>query len=136
MRTLIPCLMLGIILTSAGVGAAPETDASPRLFLEDGRLDLHAVVHHFENLYRADSSIAVADFTVTRPNRTRTMTMKIWSRGRDEALILIQAPVREAGTATLKVSGQPLELSSADQAHHPHSPLHDARLLDGERFHQ
>ncbi len=103
MRTLIPCLVLGIILASASVGAARQTEASPRLLLEDGRPNLHAVVHHFENLYRADTSIAVAEFTVTRPNRTRTMTMKIWARGRDEALILVQAPVREAGMATLKV---------------------------------
>ncbi|MFO7783291.1 MAG: outer membrane lipoprotein-sorting protein [Thermodesulfobacteriota bacterium] len=103
MRAFISFLSLGIVFFSAGIGAAQETSAAPRMFLEDGRLDLDAVVHHFDNLYRADSSIAVAEFTVTRPNRTRSMTMKIWTRGRDKALILVQAPVREAGTATLKV---------------------------------
>jgi len=29
--------------------------------------------------------------------------MKVWTKGRQKALILIQAPVYDAGTATLKV---------------------------------
>ena len=41
--------------------------------------------------------------TVVRPRRTRTMRMKMWTRGEDKALVVIEAPPREKGTATLKV---------------------------------
>src|SRR6185295_3655395 len=34
---------------------------------------------------------------------TRTMRLKAWTRGEEEALVLIEAPPREAGTATLRV---------------------------------
>jgi outer membrane lipoprotein-sorting protein len=62
-----------------------------------------AVVKYFEDLYRWDSSLALAELTVTKPRRTRTMSMRIWSKGRDRALIVIDSPAREKGTATLKV---------------------------------
>jgi len=99
-------LLIAIVIVSpcAAREAGRKTDQAPDTFLTEGRLDLDAVVAHFEDLYRSDGSISVTEFTVTRPNRTRTMTMKIWTRGREKALILIQAPVREAGTATLKVN--------------------------------
>jgi len=83
--------------------AAQETGSVPETFLKDGELDLEAVVKHFEDLYRADSSISVAEMIVTRPRRTQAMTMKIWTKGQEKALIVIQKPVRDQGTATLKV---------------------------------
>jgi outer membrane lipoprotein-sorting protein len=99
--------ILLITLASTFFIAAPSPAAEPVVlptsFIKDGKVDLDAVVKHFEDLYRSDSSISVAELTVTRPNRERTMTMKSWTRGREKALIVIQAPVREAGTATLKV---------------------------------
>lgn len=72
-------------------------------FVKDGELDIEAVVKHFEDLYRADSSVAVAELVVTRPRRTRTLKMKTWTKGRDRALVVVQEPARERGTATLKV---------------------------------
>jgi len=83
--------------------SAPCSAQEPSGFLKGGELDIEAVVKHFEDLYRSDSSISIVDLTVTRPRRTRTMTMKVWTRGRDKALIVIQEPARVAGTATLKV---------------------------------
>jgi hypothetical protein len=65
--------------------------------------DLAAAVKHFEDLYRSSSSIAVAELTVKRPRHSRTLRLKTWSRGTEHALIIIQAPAREKGTATLKV---------------------------------
>jgi outer membrane lipoprotein-sorting protein len=65
--------------------------------------DLAAAVKHFEDLYRSTSSIAIAELTVKRPRHSRTLRLKTWSRGSEHALILIQAPVREKGSATLKV---------------------------------
>jgi outer membrane lipoprotein-sorting protein len=102
MRLLVSCFGLWIAVLLASPFFAQAAGKSPDTFLKDGRLDLDAVVKHFEDLYRSDSSISIADFTVTRPRSTRTMTMKIWTRGRDKALIVILRPVREEGTATLK----------------------------------
>jgi outer membrane lipoprotein-sorting protein len=90
-------LCIAVLLSTPCSAQGPDT------FLKDGGLDLEAVVKHFEDLYRSDSSISTVDLTVTRPRRTHSMTMKVWTRGRDKALIVIQEPVREAGTATLKV---------------------------------
>lgn len=85
----------------------PETGQPPQppddAFFKDGKLDLDAVVEHFEDLYRSTSSVGEAELTVVKPRRTRTMRMKMWTRGREKALIVVQAPPREKGTATLKV---------------------------------
>ena len=70
---------------------------------QDGTLDVEAVVDRFENLYRSESSTATAQLTITRPRSKRSLEMKIWTRGEDDALIVIQKPPREKGTATLKV---------------------------------
>jgi Outer membrane lipoprotein-sorting protein len=102
MRFLASCFGLWIAVLLASPFFAQAAGKSPDTFLKEGRLDLDAVVKHFEDLYRSDSSISIADFTVTRPRSTRTMTMKIWTRGRDKTLIVILRPVREEGTATLK----------------------------------
>jgi len=75
----------------------------PAQLLRDGALDTDAVVRYFEDLYRADSTISVAELTVVRPRHTRAMTMEAWTKGRDKSLILIREPLREAGTAFLKV---------------------------------
>jgi outer membrane lipoprotein-sorting protein len=72
-------------------------------FIRDGKLDIEAVVDHFENLYRADSSISRAQLTITKPDRTKTMNLKIWTKGEEKALIVIQSPLREKGIATLMV---------------------------------
>lgn len=72
-------------------------------FIKDGKLDLEAVVKYFEDMYRADRSISEARVVITKPRRERTLQMKIWTLGEERALIVIQAPPREKGTATLKV---------------------------------
>jgi outer membrane lipoprotein-sorting protein len=60
------------------------------------------VVKHLDELYRYDSSHAVMTMTVVRERGTRELTLESWSRGEDDALIVIRAPSREAGTATLR----------------------------------
>lgn len=66
-------------------------------------VELEEVVRRLEELYRADSSIARVQLKIIRPDRERTLDMKIWTRGDEKALVLIQAPPREKGIATLKV---------------------------------
>ena len=109
-RTPALCLSALVILICAdsvtGQEQVPITnkaDASGQSFVRAGRLDVDATVKHFEDLYRSDSSISEAELTVTKPRRKRTMGMKVWTRGEEKALIVIQSPAREKGSATLKV---------------------------------
>ena len=80
-----------------------STEGIDPKFLRDGVIDLDLLVNNYQDLYRADGSTAVLEMTVTKPKRTRTTKMRIWSKGSDKSLIIIDSPAREKGTATLKV---------------------------------
>ena len=60
------------------------------------------VIEHLDELYRSSSSHAVMSMSVVRERGTRELTLESWSRGEDEALVVIREPAREAGTATLR----------------------------------
>ena len=49
-----------------------------------------------------ESSSAEMTMEIIRPNWTRSMSLKSWSKGDDYSLILVTAPARDKGTATLK----------------------------------
>ena len=66
-------------------------------------VELEEVVRRLEELYRADSSISEVKLKIIRPERERTLDMKIWTRGDEKALVVIQAPPREKNVATLRV---------------------------------
>jgi outer membrane lipoprotein-sorting protein len=106
--TVLALSLAGLVLGQGRVSEPSEPidanglPATPS-FVKDGNVDVDAVVKYFEELYRSDSSIAVARLIVTTPRRERTLEMKMWSLGEEKALIVIQAPAREKGTATLKV---------------------------------
>ncbi len=80
-----------------------STEGIDPKFLRDGVIDIELLVNNYQYLYRADGSTAVLEMTVTKPKRTRTTKMRIWSKGNDKSLIIIDSPAREKGTATLKV---------------------------------
>jgi outer membrane lipoprotein-sorting protein len=65
--------------------------------------DVAAVLARLDDLYRSKSSVARIELQVVTPRSTRSMRLKAWTRGEDEALIVIEAPPREEGTATLRV---------------------------------
>jgi outer membrane lipoprotein-sorting protein len=65
--------------------------------------DVTAVLARLDDLYRSKSSIARIEIQVTGSRSTRSLRLKAWSRGDTEALIVIEAPPREAGAATLRV---------------------------------
>ena len=56
-----------------------------------------------DDLYRSKSSIARVEITVVSPRSTRTMRVKGWTVGEDKALIVVESPSRDEGTATLRV---------------------------------
>lgn len=79
-----------ILQSTAGVAAPPPPDVD-------------RVLAHLDDLYRSKSSIARIEILVTTPRATRSLRLKAWTRGEDEALVVIEAPPREEGTATLRV---------------------------------
>ncbi len=95
--------ILWILVSLVLIGSLSAQDNAKPVLIKDGKLDIDAAVKHFEDLYRADSSISKAKITIVRPRRTRTMEMKVWTLGTERSLVVITAPKRDAGTATLKV---------------------------------
>jgi outer membrane lipoprotein-sorting protein len=61
------------------------------------------LLQRFDQLYESTGTHARLEIEIVRPNKTRTMRLQLWSKGPDKALIVVEAPVRDAGTATLKV---------------------------------
>ncbi|MBT8395775.1 MAG: outer membrane lipoprotein-sorting protein [Gemmatimonadetes bacterium] len=64
--------------------------------------DVDRVMDYIDDLYRSQSSYSRMRMTVVRERGTRELEMESWSRGDDEALIVIRSPAREAGAATLR----------------------------------
>jgi hypothetical protein len=65
--------------------------------------DVPALLARLDDLYRSDSSIAEIEIVVTSARSTRTMRVKAWSEGDEHTLVVIGAPPREEGIATLRV---------------------------------
>ena len=65
--------------------------------------DVEALLTRLDSLYRSKSSIARMEIHVVGSRATRSLRLKAWTRGEDESLIVIEAPPREEGTATLRV---------------------------------
>jgi hypothetical protein len=64
--------------------------------------DLDQVLDHLDELYQAESSYARVTMSVVTSNFSRTLEIEGWSQGDDLSLMIIRAPAREAGTATLR----------------------------------
>jgi outer membrane lipoprotein-sorting protein len=69
----------------------------------EGAPDINAVLKRLDDLFRSESSVGSVELTVVKPRRTHTLKLKIWTQGDEKALIVIEAPERDKGTATLKV---------------------------------
>lgn len=78
--------------------------ANPAAAQEPPLPSLDEVVEHLDDLYRSTSSHSTMTMTVVRERGTRELTLESWTKGEDDALIVIRAPAREAGTATLRTA--------------------------------
>ncbi len=83
--------------------ASPPLAEGPRFAEAEVQPDVDALLRHIDDLYRSKSSIARLQIDVTSTRSTRSMRLRAWTRGEDEVLVVIEAPPREAGTATLRV---------------------------------
>ena len=61
------------------------------------------IVDRVDRMMRGRSSHGVMQMEVVTEHWTRALEMEVWSLGTDYALIRVNSPRREAGTATLKV---------------------------------
>ncbi len=71
---------------------------------QDAELAAQALLEQFDEMYRSTGGTAARiEIKIERPKKVRTMQMRSWSQGEDKALVVIDAPARDAGTATLRV---------------------------------
>lgn len=66
-------------------------------------MDVDELIRHIDALWRGTTSQATMTMTVTTRRYERTMTMEAWSKGKERSLVVIRAPVKDSGIATLKV---------------------------------
>lgn len=86
----LPCLLL-----FAGFGSPALAQDSPPPIAQVQKI--------LDELYRSKTAFARIEMKIVKPGRTRTMSMKMWSKGQKHALIVLDSPQRDKGTATLKV---------------------------------
>jgi outer membrane lipoprotein-sorting protein len=81
----------GAMMVVAALWVAPS-------FAQESARD---IMERVDRLLRGDSSHGVATMEVVTEHWERRITMELWSLGTDYSLVRIQAPAKEAGTATL-----------------------------------
>lgn len=67
-------------------------------------LTLEELLVATDDAQRSETSVAVMSMHVKTANYDRTMKMQAWSRGKEETLVKILEPAKDAGVSTLKVS--------------------------------
>ena len=63
------------------------------------------LVRHIDRLWHGETSQATMTMTVITRRYEREMTLEAWSLGKEYSLVVIEAPVKDRGIATLKVGG-------------------------------
>lgn len=64
--------------------------------------DAKEIIRRADQKLRGESAYSELQMTIVRPDWTREVTMKSWSKGDELSLILITGPARDKGTAFLK----------------------------------
>ncbi len=86
-------LILILALAAVPAVAAPPAAAPP---------DADAIVKRADEHLRGKTGYAELTMTLVRPDWSRELTMKSWSKGHRLSLVLITDPARDRGTAFLK----------------------------------
>lgn len=64
--------------------------------------NLDEILNHVDQLWRGESSHTFMTMTVSTKNYQRQMSLEGWSKGKNKALVVIKAPKKDKGIATLK----------------------------------
>ena len=78
----------------------PETTESAPI---EGAPDADDILRSYDDLYNSKGTKASVEITIVTPKKTRNLELRFWARGEDKALMVIDGPPRDVGTATLKV---------------------------------
>ena len=85
-------IRIGVLVgATLGVAAMAAAQPTPR-----------DIIDRVDRLLRGDSSRGVTVMEVVTEHWQRALTMEVWSLGTEHSLVRVTAPVKEAGTATLK----------------------------------
>lgn len=90
------CLWFIIVLTVIVPGSALNAQEPDAQDLIEGALDY----------MRGKASISTVTMTIHRPDWEREMTIKAWTKGRDDSLFYITAPPKDEGNGTLLKEGE------------------------------
>ena len=88
---------------ATAVHPAADTEESGTDVLDGEAPDVDRLLRSYDDLYDSTGTIARVEISIITPKKTRTLRLRLWGKGEDKALIVIDAPPRDAGTATLKV---------------------------------
>jgi outer membrane lipoprotein-sorting protein len=89
-------------LRSAGIAAgAALLLAAPVAAQQPPLPDRDSLIAYLDSMYRSQSSHSIMTMTILLERGTRKLTLEAWTKGEKDALVVIRAPAREAGTATL-----------------------------------
>ncbi len=91
LRTLWFCFFLSILLLNYSPLRAQEQPLTPKQILDK-----------VDDLFRSQSSHGLATMTVVTAHWKRSLTLEMWSKGKDKSLVRILAPKKEKGTTTLR----------------------------------
>ncbi len=64
----------------------------------------NALMRHIDQLWRSDSAHSIMTMTVKTRRYSRTLKIESWAKGKEKSLIIIRAPKKDRGIATLKVN--------------------------------
>lgn len=70
------------------------------------QLSAHAIVTKSDQKMRGKSGYSEVTMNIVRPDWTRSMRMKSWNKGLDLSLVLVTAPAKDKGSASLKRSNE------------------------------
>lgn len=87
--------MLAVLAASPAAAAEADSDAPDGKQLVAGTLDQ----------WRGDTSQSRLEVVIHRPDWERSMTMKLWTSGKDKSLVRVLEPESEAGTGHLLMDG-------------------------------
>lgn len=87
---------LSVVMILGGIVAGP-------LLAQPSPQQARDIIDRVDRMLRGNSSVGRVEMTVATRQWKRTTTLKIWTEGTDKVLVRVEAPKKDAGTATLRV---------------------------------